>query len=156
MIAVEIPGSVSFHALYLVLDYNGTLAVDGMLIPGVKELLDSLAAHIEIHVVTADTFGKVREELRDIKCEVVVISGENQSEKKYEYISQLGVDGVIAIGNGRNDSQMLKNAVIGIAVIQKEGASKESILEADIVCHDIIDALNLVMNPLRLTATLRN
>jgi hypothetical protein len=45
---------------YLVLDYNGTLALDGRLIPGVRPHLRTLARLMELHVVTADIFGTVR------------------------------------------------------------------------------------------------
>jgi len=33
MIQIEIPGSASISAKFLVCDYNGTLAIDGTLIP---------------------------------------------------------------------------------------------------------------------------
>ena len=42
MISISIPGSGSLNLDHLVLDYNGTLAVDGVLLPGVKETLQSL------------------------------------------------------------------------------------------------------------------
>jgi soluble P-type ATPase len=40
--------------------------------------------------------------------------------------------------------------------LQKEGASVKAILNADIVCNNILDALELLMNPLRIVSTLRN
>ena len=55
----------------------------------------------------------------------------------------------------RNDRLMLKEAALGIAVILKEGASAESVAAADVVCTDIVAALELLQNPLRLIATLR-
>jgi soluble P-type ATPase len=51
---------------------------------------------------------------------------------------------------------MLKNAALGIVVIQKEGATVKSLENADIVCNNIIDALELLKNPLRIIATLRH
>jgi len=36
MIEVAVPGFKNLALEYLVLDYNGTLAVDGMLVEGVK------------------------------------------------------------------------------------------------------------------------
>ena len=38
MIKVSIPGFKSLSLKYLVLDYNGTIAIDGALVPGVKKL----------------------------------------------------------------------------------------------------------------------
>jgi soluble P-type ATPase len=51
---------------------------------------------------------------------------------------------------------MLKEAILGIAVIQEEGAAVESLVAADIVTRSILDALDLLLRPLRLTATLRS
>ncbi|KHE92563.1 MAG: HAD hydrolase family protein [Candidatus Scalindua rubra] len=156
MIKIEIPGHKPIQAEHLVLDYNGTLAVDGLLKPGVQEILNSLAENISIHVITADTFGKVKNELKEIHCECIILNGNNQQGQKLSYIIKLGVEKVISIGNGMNDAMMLKNAALGIAVIQKEGASIKALLNAEIVCTDIIDALDLLRNNLRIIATLRN
>jgi len=156
MIAIKIPGNKTINAEHLVLDYNGTLAIDGTIISGVEEILNSLAKKINIHVVTADTFGKAKDSLKEICCSCTVLNGNNQQLQKLQFITKLDKQKVIAIGNGFNDMLMLKNAAIGIAVIQKEGASLKTLLNADIVCNNITDALNLLMNPLRITATLRN
>ena len=50
---------------------------------------------------------------------------------------------------------MLKKSALGIAVIQDEGAAADTVMASDIVCTDIISALELLFNPLRLVATLR-
>ncbi|MEE3719778.1 hypothetical protein V2H45_23835 [Tumidithrix elongata RA019] len=51
---------------------------------------------------------------------------------------------------------MLKESVLGIALIQKEGGSVEASIDADIVSNSILDALDLLQNPKRLIATLRS
>jgi soluble P-type ATPase len=51
---------------------------------------------------------------------------------------------------------MLQAAALGIAVILQEGIAVETLVTADVVCKDIISALELLTNPLRLTATLRS
>jgi soluble P-type ATPase len=56
MIRIEIPGFYNLQLVHLVLDYNGTLAVDGKLLSGVAEALTALSSELEIHVITADTF----------------------------------------------------------------------------------------------------
>lgn len=58
MIEITIPGCAPLELDHLVLDYNGTLGCDGDLLPGVRELLVRLGGHLDIHVVTGDTFGK--------------------------------------------------------------------------------------------------
>jgi soluble P-type ATPase len=55
MLEIAIPGGDTLHLDYLVTDYNGTLACDGALLPGVAEVLGRLAGSLAIHLVTADT-----------------------------------------------------------------------------------------------------
>ncbi len=58
MIKLEIPGEGELVLDHLVLDVNGTLAIDGQLLPGVVDLLSNLRNHLTIHLLTADTHGK--------------------------------------------------------------------------------------------------
>ena len=156
MIEIAIPGYRVLQLDYLVLDYNGTLARDGDLLPGVKSRLEDLSERLQIHVLTADTFGKAHAALAGMPCELSVLPAERQDVEKFSYVEKLGASRVAAIGNGRNDRLMLKAAALGIAVIQKEGASVETLIEADVVTTDILIALELLQHPLRLVATLRS
>jgi soluble P-type ATPase len=107
-------------------------------------------------VLTADSFGTAGQELRSVPCTVSIISGGNEELGKHEYVIQLGSEHVVCIGNGRNDRLMLEKAALGIAVIQAEGAATEAIRTADVVMTNILDALDLLIMPLRLIATLRS
>ena len=156
MLRISVPGFKELQLDYLVLDYNGTLACDGEILEGVLPSLDALAKDLEIHVVTADTFGKVQSRMETSPCKLVVLPQENQDLGKLKYVEQLGGERVVAIGNGRNDRLMLKRAALGIAVVQEEGAAAETMLAADVVCPNIRAAMHLLRNPLRLTATLRS
>jgi soluble P-type ATPase len=156
MLGIEIPGFKRLFLANLVLDYNGTLACDGKVITGVGERLELLSDRLQVHVLTADTFGSAKEELAKLPCRVSVISSENQAEAKGDYIGDLGPEECVAIGNGRNDRFMLKRAALGIALLQAEAASMEALLAADILSRNILDALDLLLYPLRLTATLRD
>ena len=155
MIEINIPGYRKLQVEHLVLDYNGTIACDGDLIAGVKENLATLAGELQIHILTADTFGKARSGLKGIKCQISILAPETQDIGKLEYVKGLGSDNTVCMGNGRNDQLMLKEAALGIAVILDEGAAVETLRAADIVCTNIISALELLTNPLRLMATLR-
>jgi soluble P-type ATPase len=156
MMNITVPGYKSFRFEHLVLDFNGTLACDGRLIHGVRQGLQKMANQLNIHVLTADTFGGVGSVLQGIPCEVSILDGREQDRGKLAYIEKLGPDVSVSVGNGRNDRLMLKAAALGIAVIQKEGAAVEALLSADVVCPDIVSALGLLSNPLRLAATLRS
>ncbi len=156
MLEIDIPGYKKLELSHLVLDYNGTMACDGILLDGVKAVLENLAKSVNIHVLTADTFGKVKAALSDLPCSLTITPPDNQQSAKLEYIEALGAAQSVCIGNGRNDRLMLKEAGLGIAVVQEEGASAETIMAADVVVCDIKEALDLLMNPLRLVATLRS
>jgi P-type E1-E2 ATPase len=155
MIIVETPGVNKLEAEHLALDYNGTLAIDGKLTPGIKSRLEELSHQIKIHILTADTFGTSEKELANINCELEIIDQEMQDVHKQEYVNHLGKKKVIAIGNGANDALMLASAGIGILVILAEGTSPKALMNADIVCTSIVDALDLLKNPLRMVATLK-
>ncbi len=155
MLEVDIPGFGKIELEYLVSDFTGTLSVNGKLIPGVKERFEKISEFLKIYVLTADTFGKARDELKDLPCEVILLSGSDQDKQKEEFIKRLGIEKVIAIGNGNNDRKMLKLAKLGIAVIEGEGCSIDALLSANVVVKDINDALDLLLNPKRLIATLR-
>jgi len=155
MIAVEIPGTQSLRLEHLVLDYNGTLAIDGKLIPRVADRLHALTANLAIHVVTGDTFGHAREALDRLPCSLTVLPPKRQAHAKLDYVEHLGLQTTVAIGNGANDRLMLHACRLGIAVVQREGAAGQTIAVADVVVPSILDALDLLLHPLRLVATLR-
>ncbi len=155
MIEVSVPGFGELRLTCLVLDFNGTLAVGGMLLPGVAPLLGALAHTVDVHVLTADTFGSTRRELSGVPCAVTVLEPDGQDAAKADFVKRLGSRNTAAIGNGRNDRLMLREAALGIAVIQGEGAAFDTLRAALVVSTDIRDALGLLLNPNRIIATLR-
>ena len=156
MIAVDIPGLRELRLEHLVLDYNGTLAEDGKLLAGVAAALNALAQVLQIHVVTADTFGSAAEQLAGLPLDLIVVPDAAQADRKLEFITGLSADKVVAVGNGRNDRKMLEAAALGIALIQREGSAVETLMCADVAATDILDALALLQCPKRLLATLRS
>lgn len=156
MIEITIPGFKHLQLAHLVLDYNGTLAVDGCLLDGVSGRLQKLANSLNIHIVTADTFGRVQTAMADLPCSIHILSLNAQDEAKREFVRQLGADQTVCIGNGRNDRLMIQQAALGMAVLLSEGAFGGTLTDADVVCTSITDALDLLVHPLRLTATLRS
>jgi soluble P-type ATPase len=151
-VLLDLPeGPVSFQRL--VLDFTGTLSVDGKLIPGVADRLRELAESIEITVLTADTFGTAREALAGFPLEIRLIG---DGVEKAAAVAAMDPDRVVAVGNGRNDVPMMGVARLGVAVLGPEGAPSSLLGAADVVTRDINDALDLILNPLRLKATLRD
>jgi len=156
MIDIDIPDFGAFALRHLVLDYNGTLALDGHLLPGVREVLGALAPLLEIHVITADTFGLAGKYLAGLPAHLTILPGDALADAKLDFIHQLGAESAVAIGNGRNDRKMLQAAAIGIALIQKEGGAVQAIQHADLISTNILEALELLRYPKRLVATLRS
>jgi soluble P-type ATPase len=153
---IEIPAFEALEIEHLVLDFNGTLAVDGSLLPGVAQRVVDLAEGLQIHVVTADTFASAARELVGLPCEIVKLAAHDQGEAKLAYVRGLGLNRCACIGNGFNDRLMLRESVLGIGVIQGEGAAVAALAAARVVCPDIFDALDLLRHPRRLAATLRD
>ena len=156
MLTIDVPGWKPLVLTHLFLDFNGTLALDGTILPGVAEQLMDLSRDLDIHVLTADTFGSVRAELGAIPCVLAIIPPGNQARAKAEYLQTFDPAGSVAVGNGRNDALLLQQAALGIALLQEEGAAPQTLAAADVVCRSIRDALDLLRNPLRLAATLRD
>lgn len=156
MLELFIPGFKDLSLEHLVLDYNGTLACDGRPLKGVQERLGILSENLIIHVLTADTFGTVKAQVTAWPCRVEVIPRDQEAEAKVRYVKSLEAKHVVAVGNGRNDRLMLKEAALGITVIQTEGTAVEALWAADLVVPGILEALDLLLHPQRLKATLRS
>jgi soluble P-type ATPase len=155
MIELNIPGRGQFELEHLVCDVNGTLAVDGNLQDGVIRGLSILKDRLQVHLLTADTFGRQAIIDKQLNLEAVRIEPGDEAAKKSTYVNQLGADRVVAIGQGANDSGMVKAARLGICVVSVEGAAVETMMAADLVMPDINSALELLEKPLRVVAGLR-
>ena len=103
MFEIDIPGFGFVRLEHLVSDFTGTLSVDGKLLPGVKEHVNKIAEFLKVYILTADTFGKARAELKGINCEIHILEGKDHDIQKEEYIKKLGAGSVVAFGNGNND-----------------------------------------------------
>ena len=152
MIRIDIPQRGMIELQHAVFDVNGTLAVDGIPIPGVVDRLHKLAEHLSLHALTAGTHGNVAELERAFGFPFHMIA---TGEDKVRFVDQLGPASVIAFGNGRNDVAMLRVAVIGVAILAGEGVAIDALQAADVLVLGPVDAINLVLKPKRLIATLR-
>lgn len=156
MIKIEIPGINDLSIENLVLDYNGTIACKGKVIPGVMEKLQQIKSKVTIYILTADTYGTVKKEFENTGIEVNVLKSHNGTFEKCEFVKNLGSEKTISVGNGNNDAAMLKESVLSIAIMGVEGCSYKALANADIVVTNILDALSLVEDPVKIKATLRS
>lgn len=155
MIELNIPGQGVMQLEHLVSDVNGTLAVDGQLIEGVIQSLRELSDRLQIHLLTADTHGKQKFIDQQLGLQAIRIEPGSEKEQKADYVRTLGATQVVAIGQGANDAGMLKAARLGICILSQEGTAVKTLLNADLVLPDILSALNLLTQPLRIVASMR-
>ena len=137
------------------LDFNGTIAVDGVVPETVKERLRILANDFRIYVLTADTHGNAKDQCADIPVILHTFPTGNARDYKKEILKSMGSKHCVAIGNGRNDELMLKEAALSIGVMDQEGMCGSVFKAADLVVRSMEDALDLLVYPSRVIAGLR-
>jgi soluble P-type ATPase len=152
---IEIPGVAPLALEHLVLDVNGTIACDGVVLSGVAGAVRVLRDQLNIVAITADTHGTAPRLREQLGIEVHVISAGNEGAQKLALVESLGPNGVVAAGNGANDVEMLRAAAIGVCVIGEEGAAGGAVAAADVVVSSVEALFGLLQNPGRLVATLR-
>jgi soluble P-type ATPase len=151
-IEIQIPGGGQLSLTHLLLDVNGTLSNRGVLLDGVESRVRLLSQHLEVHLLSADTFGTAEQTARRIGASFRrVIDG----REKVNHADHLGPAKCAAIGNGSNDALMLERCALGIAVLGPEGTSADTLRSADVVCRSIEEALELLLSPRALVASLR-
>lgn len=153
---INIPGRGIIQIKNLLLDFNGTIACDGEIIPIVKEKIEAINKRgIKVQVVTADTHGTVGVQCASMPVEIQIFNNANAVENKRVIVEKLGAEQCICIGNGFNDGQMFEACAVSIIVIGEEGCSAKSLLKADIVTKNIENAFDMILKPSRMIATLR-
>jgi soluble P-type ATPase len=171
MLTVEIPGYDRLVLEHLALDLNGTLALDGEVLPGVAERLAALSPHLQIYLLTADTRGRGADTAATLGISLHRLTSGfvsaarlgspksqpngDEAAQKRAFVESLGAEKVAAVGNGANDAEMLAVAALGIAVLGPEGLARAAWQNADLIVPDVNAALDLLLHPQRLIATLR-
>lgn len=155
MIVIEIPGREPLRIDHVVLDYNGTVAADGMLLEGVGERINRLKEQVCVYVLTADTYGTVTRQCEPLGVTVRTFPREGAAGCKEEIVKGLE-GGVACLGNGFNDIQMFDAAHLSIAVLEQEGMCAALLGHASVLVNSIQDGLDLLLKPDRLRATLRS
>ena len=154
MLQIDIPGKGTLHLHTLLLDYNGTIAADGALIPGIAEKIHTLQKDLRVLVLTADTYGTVTQACGQEQIEVRTFPQAGAAACKAEIASSFA-PGVVCLGNGWNDMEMFDASDLAIAVIDREGMCAALLSHADVLVTSPADGLDLLLKPDRLRATLR-
>jgi len=151
-LVLEFPGQETLKLEYLLLDVNGTLTEGGALLEGVGERLGRIRGVLELHLLSADTFGTLTTVAAELSAQAVTVAS---GDDKLTYLVGLGAERCAAVGNGANDAAMLAASALGIAVLGPEGAAGTAVRSADVVSRSILDALDLLLDERALVATLR-
>lgn len=150
---ISIPGYAPFDIETIILDLNGTLAIDGKLIEGVKERIAALRERaIRLFLFSGDTQGNAADIARELQLEFRVTK---DAIAKAEEAKKLKPKTAATIGNGRIDVELFKAVRLRILTLQAEGVHPEALLNADVIVPSINDALDLFLKPKRLIATMR-
>lgn len=156
MLHYIIPGRGELKIENVVLDYNGTIAVDGRIIEGVRERINKLKEHVNVYILTADTYGTAKEECNNLGVNVLYFPKEDSGIFKKEMAMKLNGHKTICVGNGYNDIPMFKESILSVAVIEGEGSCGKLLANADIVTRSIIEALDIILDENKIKATLRS
>jgi soluble P-type ATPase len=154
MIRIQRPGQEPLEIDFILIDFEGTLASDFRIHPKAKDKLNLLAKRAKICILTSEEKKHVEEVVRKVNAEIVYLMEGESSRKKLDLLRQLGATRTVAIGSGVDDGPTIEEAVLGLCVIGKAGASSETIKYADLVFTNILDALDFLLKPLRQNATL--
>ncbi|NDJ76555.1 MAG: HAD hydrolase family protein [Chloroflexi bacterium] len=152
---LSIPGQAKLQINTVLFDLNGTLACDGLIAASTRQLLTELGTQLTLVVMTADTHGTLDEVIAELPIAAHRTPQGAGAPAKRALLETLGTAHTIAVGNGRNDVEMLRTAALGIAVLGPEGTATPALLAADIIFRTIDDALESLLHPQRLVATLR-
>ena len=156
MVSIDIPGRGKMNIENLVLDFNGTIAYDGNIKNGIREKIQRVhEMGINIYILTADTYHQAAEQCKDMPVTLEIFDVDNAALSKREIVNNIDSKLTMTIGNGNNDVEMFEESILSVAVIGDEGCAVKAIFAADIITNNIDDAIDLLLNPHRIKATLR-
>ena len=154
MIFIERPSQGNLEIEFILIDFEGTLALDRRVHPKAKDKINLLSKRAKIYILTKEEKEHAEEVLKKVKAEIIYLTEGESSQKKLDLLRQLGANRTVAIGNGADDVPMIEEAGLGICVLGKEGTFSEAIKKADVVFMNILDTLDFLLKPLRQKATL--
>ncbi len=137
----------------IILDLNGTIALNGQIVDGVEDRVKKLKElGYEIHLFTGDQRGNAALQAARLGIEVQVATTSDEKEK---LTVKLDTEKTVAIGNARIDIGTFKPCKLRIGTLQSEGIHVGILEHIDVLVPSIIDALDLLINESSFNATMR-
>jgi len=141
----------------VVFDINGTIQFEGKISEEICIKFNDLRNFYDIYLISSDTRGNLKDiaKLLNVNYILITSNGISHEEAKCKEIIKLGENETVAIGNGNNDALMLKKALLGLAIIGKEGTTTKCVLNSDLIFPDPLSAINFLLDEKMIIATLR-
>lgn len=121
----------------LAMDLNGTLTVDGAVVPGVASSLAKLqSAGLRLYIITGDVRGTARRIVSElarggVNIELLICKdARGTAFAKLSRLLDVGLDGLAYIGNGQGDALAVRAAAFSVVTTQAELSSAETIAGA--------------------------
>lgn len=156
-IDVKIPWGEKYIIENVVFDLNGTLATNGKIAKSTEDLLKKLAKQAKIYIITADTHNTAKQLEKEIGefAEIFVLKSDEHDLEKARFVHTLGFRETVTLGNGANDLKMVEEGILSFAVIAGEGAYAPLLGKVDMVVHNVDHAIEMLLNPMKIVATIR-
>ena len=149
---IPIPNNGTLRIENILLDLNGTLAVGGNIIEGVRERVGILREEYRLILLSGNTRGGADLLAKEFGIQFIETKTGIDKKKVAEDLDPIKC---AAIGNGLIDLELIQAAHLGIVTMQGEGVHTKTLLAADIVVPSVNDALDFFIDRNRLIATLR-
>ncbi|MFO7795861.1 MAG: HAD family hydrolase [Promethearchaeati archaeon] len=142
----------------IIFDINGTIQFQGKISDEIVKKFQEIKEIYNLYLISADTRGNLKELAEKLGVKYIKINPTDvsEAEAKNQELEKLGKNETIAIGNGNNDSLMLKNALFGILLIGREGATTKSLLNSDVIFTDPMDIIDFLKDEKAIIGTLRS
>lgn len=156
-IDIKVPWGEKYIIKNVVFDLNGTLANNGEIAGTTEELLKELAKHARIYIITADTHNTAESLKKKIGefTEIIVLQSDEHDLEKARFVHTLGFRETVTLGNGGNDLKMVQEGILSFGIMAGEGIYAPLLSKVDIVVHNIDHAIDMLINPMKIVATLR-
>ena len=157
MRTINIPNYGEITIKNVLFDMNGTIQFEGKISEKLHEKFDILKKFYNVYLISSDTRGNLEDIAKKLDVNYITINSDKipHEEAKCKVLMTLGEDVTVAVGNGNNDALMLKKALLGLAIIGKEGATTKCVLNSDVLFPDPISAINFLLDDKIMIATLR-
>ncbi len=156
-IDIKIPWGEKYSINNVVFDLNGTLANDGKIAENTIDLLEKLARDAKMYIVTADTHNtaeELKDKLGDL-AEIIVLKSNDHAQEKARFVHTLGFRETVTVGNGANDLKMMEEGILSFGIIGGEGLYGPLLAKVDIVVQNVDHAIEMLINPMKIVATIR-